>query len=168
MTPSPLLHTHLRYARAVLADDDAAEGLFRDGLAVDLVRWPWAQARLDLAFGTWLRRRRRIAESRAHLRSALVRLDQIGATTWADLARTELRAAGERPSGRPRLAATELSPQELQIAQLAAEGLSNKEIGQRLFLSPRTISSHLYRVFRKLDITSRAQLAGRLHAVPEG
>jgi DNA-binding CsgD family transcriptional regulator len=167
-TPSPLLHTHLRYARAVLADDDAAEGLFRDGLAVDLVRWPWAQARLDLAFGTWLRRRRRIAESRGHLRSALVILDQIGATTWADLARTELRAAGERPSGRPRLAATELSPQELQIAQLAAEGLSNKEIGQRLFLSPRTISSHLYRVFRKLEITSRAHLAERLHAVRGG
>ena len=167
-TPSPLLHTHLRYARAVLADNDAAEGLFRNALAVDLVRWPWARARLELSFGTWLRRRRRVAESRNHLRSAQVMLDQIGATTWADLARAELRAAGERPSGRARLAATELSPQELQIAQLAVEGLSNKEIGQRLFLSPRTISSHLYRVFRKLDITSRAHLAGRLHAVREG
>jgi DNA-binding NarL/FixJ family response regulator len=86
----------------------------------------------------------------------------IGATTWAEQARAELRAAGERlPSSGP-APRDLLSPQELQIARLTAEGLSNREIGERLFLSPRTVSSHLYRIFPKLGITSRAQLASRL------
>ena len=76
----------------------------------------------------------------------------------------ELRAAGERIGDRGTSAQSLLSPQELQIAQLAAEGLSNREIGARLFLSPRTISTHLYRIFPKLDVTSRTQLAPRLQS----
>ena len=87
----------------------------------------------------------------------------IGAATWAGLARSELRAAGDRGPQTDVTAVHELlSAQEMQIAHLVAEGLSNKEIRERLYLSPRTISSHLYRIFPKLDITSRGQIAGRL------
>jgi DNA-binding NarL/FixJ family response regulator len=89
----------------------------------------------------------------------------IGAGPWAEQARTELRAAGGRTTRGRRAALDVLSPQEREIARLAAEGLSNRDIGQRLYLSHRTIGSHLYRIFPKLDITSRAQLAGRLQAV---
>jgi DNA-binding CsgD family transcriptional regulator/tetratricopeptide (TPR) repeat protein len=159
---SPLLHNQLLHARAVLADDDHAEQLYTSALSADLIRWPWVKARLELAFGSWLRRRRRVAESRHALRSALTTFDVIGASTWAAQARTELRAAGERIAYDPKAVHNLLSPQELQIARLVAEGLSNKEIGERLYLSPRTISSHLYRIFPKLDISSRAQMAARL------
>lgn len=113
-----------------------------------------------------MRRQRRIAESRTHLRSALARLEVIGAAAWAEQARGELRAAGERTAEHAPGASELLSPQELQIARLAAEGLSNREIGQQLYLSPRTVGSHLYRVFPKLGVTSRAQLAARLAAAP--
>jgi len=97
--------------------------------------------------------------------AALTTFDLIGARTWGDQARTELRAAGERTASREQSAGIVLSPQELQIARLAADGLSNREIGERLYLSPRTVASHLYRIFPKLDITARAQLAARLNAV---
>ncbi|MCH5676884.1 helix-turn-helix transcriptional regulator [Streptomyces gilvus] len=163
--PSDTLYVQLSYARAVLADDDRAETLFATALGQDLTRWPWHRARLELAYGMWLRRRRRVAESRIPLRSALTTLDLIGARAWADQARAELRAAGDRITVQGPSAAAALSPQELQIARLAAEGLSNKEIGEQLFLSPRTVGSHLYRIFPKLDITSRNQLAARLYAL---
>jgi DNA-binding CsgD family transcriptional regulator len=162
ITPSPTLHVQLSYARAVLADDGEAESLYLAALSQDLVRRPWARARIELAYGSWLRRQRRVAESRSVLRSADATLSAIGATTWAEQARTELRAAGERtllvraPEHEP------LSPQERQIARLAAAGFSNREIGERLFLSHRTVGSHLYRIFPKLGITSRAHLAARL------
>jgi DNA-binding CsgD family transcriptional regulator len=162
ITPSPLLHLQLSFARAALAPDDEAEDLYRLALEPDLSRWPWPKARLELAYGSWLRRQRRVAESRVPLRSAQTTLRAIGATAWAEQARAELRAAGERATGDRPPALDMLSAQELQIAQLAAEGLSNREIGQRLFLSPRTVGSHLYRIFPKLDITSRGQLAARL------
>ena len=163
-TPSATLRVQLSYARAVLADDEDAERLYLAALAEDLVRWPWTKARLELAYGSWLRRQRRVAESRAPLRAARTTFDLIGAAGWAEHARAELRATGERLAtgegdARDRSAAETLSAQELQIARLAAQGLSNKEIGQRLFLSPRTIGSHLYRIFPKLNISSRTQLA---------
>ncbi|WP_419818216.1 ATP-binding protein [Glaciibacter flavus] len=165
-SPAPTPQVHLAYARAVLAPDDEAEHLFDRALSNDLVRWPWPRARLQLAYGTWLRRRRRIAESRIPLRAALAALEVIGASTWAEQARGELRATGERPADHDEPSALELlSAQELQIASLAASGLSNREIGERLFLSPRTVGSHLYRLFPKLGITSRAQLAGRLSRI---
>ena len=88
--------------------------------------------------------------------------DAMGATKWGDQARSELRASGESSRGRDRAARDDLTAQELQIAQLAATGLSNREIGQRLYLSHRTISTHLYRVFPKLGITSRAELSAVL------
>jgi DNA-binding CsgD family transcriptional regulator len=164
ITSSPLLHVHLLYARAVLADDEDAERLYLDGLDADLTRWPWVRARIQLAYGSWLRRQRRVTESREPLRAAQATCELIGARTWAEQARSELRAAGERAAARDHAAQDALSAQELQIARLAAEGLSNREIGQRLFLSHRTVGSHLYRIFPKLDITSRGQLAARLNA----
>jgi DNA-binding CsgD family transcriptional regulator len=162
--PSPILEIHLLYARAVLADDDRAERIFQHGLAQDLTRWPWPRARLELAYGNWLRRGRRLAESRGPLRSALATFDLIGATEWARQARVALRAAGERASViDEQAAASTLTSQEMQIARLAADGRSNREIGQQLYLSPRTVGSHLYRIFPKLGITSRAQLASRIN-----
>jgi DNA-binding CsgD family transcriptional regulator len=161
-TPAPTLHLQLSYARAVLAGDDEAEKLFVAALGADLTRWPWLRARLELAYGRWLRRQRRVAESRQPLRSALTTFELIGAGSWAEQSRAELRAAGERVAVQEPAAQSVLSAQELQIARLAAEGLSNREIGERLYLSPRTVGSHLYRIFPKLDVTSRAQLASRL------
>lgn len=172
VTAAATLRRQLSYAQAVLAGEDEAEGLYREALASDLVRWPWLRARLELAYGSWLRRRRRVAQSRTYLRSAQATLDLIGAGSWAEQARAELRAAGEHAVVTPPAALSALSAQELQIVKLAAQGLSNKEIGQRLYLSPRTIGSHLYRIFPKLDITSRTELAARIEdlrkpAVPQ-
>jgi DNA-binding CsgD family transcriptional regulator len=161
-TSSLTLHRHMSYARAVLACDDEAEELYRRALREDLVRWPWLRSRIELAYGSWLRRQRRVAESRTYLRSAQTTLVLIGATSWAEQARAELRAAGERSDTAAPKGLAILSPQELQIAKLAAQGLSNREIGQRLYLSPRTVGSHLYRIFPKLDITSRTELVARL------
>ena len=168
VTSAPDLHVNLLYARAVLADDDLAENLYREALKEDLVRWPWVRARIELAYGQWLRRHRRSADSRAPLRSALATLELVGANSWADQARTELRAAGARVDLPEPDAHQLLSAQEMQIARLAAQGLSNREIGYELYLSPRTVGSHLYRIFPKLNLTSRSQLAARLFGpVPE-
>jgi DNA-binding CsgD family transcriptional regulator len=162
-TPSPWLHATLRYARAVLADDEDAEAPFRDAADdADMARWPFLRARLQLAFGEWLRRQRRTGDSRAPLRAARDAFDALGATPWGERARQELRAAGETSRRRARGTLDVLTAQELQIVQMAADGLSNREIGQRLYLSHRTVESHLYRAFRKLGITSRAQLLGVL------
>ena len=170
--PSPLLHVHLAYARAVLADDVDAEGLYLAALGEDLARWPLVRARLELAYGSWLRRRRRPAEARLPLRSARETLAWIGATTWAEQARSELRATGDRSAAqadRDGGAAWQdrLTAQELHIARLAAEGLSNREIGERLFMSHRTVGAHLRHVFGKLEITSRVQLARVLAPGPD-
>ena len=104
----------------------------------------------------------RVAESRGVLRAARDTFDALGCAPWGDQARRELRASGESSRRRAPEARDQLTAQELQIAQLAAQGLSNREIGQRLFLSHRTISTHLYRVFPKLGITSRAELGAAL------
>jgi DNA-binding CsgD family transcriptional regulator len=160
---SPLLLTQLQYARAVLADDTTAEELFLDCLASDLASWPWPRARVQLAYGRWLRRQRRVRQSRGPLEAAHSALQALGAATWAREALDELEAAGRHNDDqRPEVAGMSLSPQELKIARLAAGGLSNSEIGGRLGLSPRTVSSHLYRMFAKLDVSARGQLAGRL------
>ncbi len=168
-TPSPTLRLQLAYARAVLADDHEAEQLYLMALGTDLVRWPWLRARVELAYGSWLRRQRRAAQARQPLRSALTTFEVMGAARWAEQARAELRASGERPGPqdagqRAPAAHAVLSAQETQIVRLAAEGLSNREIGERLYLSPRTVGSHLYRIFPKLAVTSRTQLAALLGA----
>jgi DNA-binding NarL/FixJ family response regulator len=105
--------------------------------------------------------------SRAPLREAIELFDVLGATQWSDRARQELRASGETLGPRRPDARHQLTAQELQIAGLAARGLSNREIGERLFLSHRTIGSHLYRIFPKLGITSRTQLRDALPAAAD-
>jgi DNA-binding CsgD family transcriptional regulator len=161
-TPSPRVHVALGYARPLLADDADAERLFEASLEADLSLWPFDRARLLFAYGSWLRRRRRVAESRAHLRAALDAFEALGAAGYAERTGQELRASGETSRRRGFETREELTPQELQIAQLAAEGLTNREIGQRLYLSHRTVGSHLYRIFPKLGITARSQLRDAL------
>ena len=160
--PSPMLQINVSYARAVLAQDDTADRHFDAALAADLSAWPLSRSRLLLAHGIWLRRQRRNAEARSPLREARDRFDAVGASPWAQRARDELRATGESSRRAAAYARDRLTPQELQIAAMAARGMTNREIGQHLYLSHRTIGSHLYRVFPKLDITSRSQLAEAL------
>jgi DNA-binding CsgD family transcriptional regulator/tetratricopeptide (TPR) repeat protein len=147
----------LAYVDAVLADRDVEEH-FRRALA-SAPSSVYFQARLYLAFGVWLRRERRQTEARTNLRSAIDGFEAMGAVPWAERARQELRASGETIRRRAPDLRDTLSPQEMQIAQLAAEGLTNREIGEKLFLSHRTIGSHLYRTFPKLGVKSRAELA---------
>ena len=163
--PTVWIELNLRHARALLARDEAeAQQCFDDALAADLGSWPFQRARLQLAYGQWLRRQRRIADSRAPLRTARDTFDQLGCMSWSGRARRELRASGESSRRRDPAARDQLTAQELQIAQLAAEGLSNREIGERLYVSHRTISTHLYRIFPKLGITARGELRGALSA----
>ncbi|MGW9477310.1 ATP-binding protein [Saccharomonospora azurea] len=120
------------------------------------------RARTELGYGEFLRRRRRTTEARAHLRTASTIFEKLGAQAWAERARTELRASGEqlRPhaAGSSELIAR-LTPQEQRVVGLAAHGLSNRAIGERLFLSPRTVGYHLYKAFPKLGVASRRELA---------
>lgn len=159
----PILRAGLACARPLLADDEHAEPLFVAALEHDMDN-PFLQARTLFSFGCWLRRRRRSAESRVHLRQSVHVFDLLGAARWSGRARQELRATGEKIGRRTPDARDRLTAQELQIAELAADGLSNREIGERLFLSHRTIGSHLYRIFPKLEIGSRTQLRDALAA----
>jgi len=160
-TPAALVHIGLRHARALLADESEAESLYQTALNAE-PKWPFDYARLEMSYGGWLRRQRRITESRPHLRAARDTFKALGVQPWADKARAELRASGERAAEPAEVPRQPLSPQELQVAQMAASGLSNREIADRLFLSHRTVGAHLYRVFPKLGIVSRSELAQAL------
>ncbi|WP_284044082.1 LuxR family transcriptional regulator [Actinoplanes sp. M2I2] len=149
----PALRVGRAYVRALLEPADLEGVIDAD--------WPFERARLQHAYGSWLRRRRRVGESRVHLRAATAALSALGVRPWAERARAELRAAGESSPTRED-ARDKLTPQELQIAMLAADGLTNRDIGERLFLSPRTISSHLYHIFPKLGVSSRTELVRTL------
>ncbi|CAM4462207.1 LuxR family transcriptional regulator [Nocardia ninae] len=160
-TPSPIVHIGWRYARA-LVETDATEAHFTAALAADLTAWPAERGRLHLAYGEWLRRQRRVVESRTHLRMAREIFDALGFTAWSERCRLELRSAGESSPNRDPDARNRLTPHELSIAQMAAQGLTNREIGQRLYLSHRTVSTHLHRIFPKLGVSSRTDLVGLL------
>jgi DNA-binding CsgD family transcriptional regulator len=157
-TSGSLLRATAGYARAMVAGDDDAEALYQQALGTDLVNWPCYRGRMLLWYGRWLRRQRRVTESRTPLRAALDSFQALGFPELAQTARQELRASGDQPGQRLPEAWTQLTPQELQIAQLAAAGGTNRIIGERLYLSPRTVQSHLYRIFPKLGITARHQL----------
>ncbi len=147
--------------RALLADDDQAEALYtaalelhdQDGRALEY-------ARTALLYGEWLRRARRKAEARGWLKEALEVFDRLGMRPWAERARGELGATGAQDEGSKPAegAAAGLTPQELQIARLAAQGMSNRDIAAQLFLSHRTVGYHLYKAYPKLGIVSRSEL----------
>jgi DNA-binding CsgD family transcriptional regulator len=151
----------LLHARALLAEDEPeADHLFRAALAGhDQAARPFERARTELAFGAFLRRSGRRVEARTHLAAALDGFDTLGARLWGERARVELRASGQTARRRDSSTSDRLTPQELQVAHYVAQGLSNREAGNLLFLSPRTIAFHLRNVFTKLGISSRTELA---------
>jgi DNA-binding CsgD family transcriptional regulator len=120
---------------------------------------PFERARTELCFGERLRRARRRGEARNNLHAALETFEQLGAQTWADRARAELRATGESVQGRP--VAESLTLQELQVALKVAQGATNREVASDLFISPKTVEVHLSRVYSKLGFRSRTELASR-------
>ena len=149
------------HCRALLcADPDEAERLFTAALAMhERAARPFERARTELAFGEFLRRLRRRARARTYLRAALERFEALGGARWAERARGELRASGVTARRRDPSTLDELTPQEVHIAQLVAEGATNRDVAGQLFLSPRTIDFHLRNVYRKLGIASRVELA---------
>jgi DNA-binding CsgD family transcriptional regulator len=153
----------LARCRALLAADDRAEPEYQLAIAhLQRCRITPQLARTQLLYGEWLRRRRRRRDARDQLRTAFGMFDAMGMDAFADRARSELRATGERVPKRTLGSRGVLTPQEEQIARLASDGASNKEIAAQLFLSTHTVDYHLVKVFRKLDITNRAQLARAL------
>jgi DNA-binding CsgD family transcriptional regulator len=147
-------------SRALIADDrDAKEQILLEALASHQHDGrPFNHARTRLLLGEHLRRERRRAEARPHLRNAVETFQRLGTTPWEKRARAELRATGERARRREPSTVTQLTPQQIQIARLVAEGATNKEVATQLFLSPRTVDYHLRNVFAKLGITSRNDL----------
>ena len=153
----------LARARALLADDSRAESLYleslehlsRAGVATD-----WARS--SLVFGEWLRRQRRRRDARVQLRTAERFFEATGAEAFLGRAAAELRATGEQGRSPGLSDRIQLSPQEQRVAELASDGLSNAEIGAQLFVSPHTVSYHLRKVFTKLGVRSRKQLAHEL------
>ena len=160
-TASPRLEQLIARARGILAGPGGAEAHFGTALADPAGdQWPFERAQLRLDYAEWLRRRRRINHAKPILAEALGTFRRLGAQPWAQRAEAELRACGVAVAGAPgeRDALWELTPQQRQIVRLASDGLTNREIGDRLFLSPRTVSSHLYRSYPKLGVAGRLQL----------
>ncbi|TPG35220.1 AAA family ATPase [Mycolicibacterium hodleri] len=164
---SPRLDALITAGRAMTATDVDAGPLYESALAHPaLADFPFEQNRIRLAHGMWLRRRRRPADARGVLQLAADGFDALGAPPWAARTRTELRAAGAtvKRSGADSIT---LSAQERRIAELAAAGHSNKQIAAQLYLSPRTVGAHLYRIFPKLGVTSRAGLGQAMRELSE-
>jgi DNA-binding CsgD family transcriptional regulator len=158
---SPRLEQLIARARGILAGPEGAEAHFDKALSDPAGdQWPFERAQLRLEYAEWLRRRRRINDAKPVLTQALGTFQRLGARSWAQRAQAELRACGVAVTGAPAKpdALGELTPQQRQIVRLASDGLTEREIGDRLFLSPRTVSSHLYRSYPKLGVASRHQL----------
>jgi DNA-binding CsgD family transcriptional regulator/tetratricopeptide (TPR) repeat protein len=158
---SPRLKQLIALARGILAGPDGAEAHFGKALSDPAGdQWPFERAQLRLDYAEWLRRRRRINDAKPALTQALGTFRRLSARSWAQRAEAELRACGVVVAGMPaeRDALGELTPQQRQIVRLASDGLTNRQIGDRLFLSPRTVSSHLYRSYPKLGVAGRNQL----------
>lgn len=156
-------HAAAARGRLLLASDDEIDRLGAEALAWhDRVAMPFERSRTELVLGERLRRARRRADARAPLERALRALAQLGAEPWAARARTELVATGGRAGVREAPPIEELTPHELQVALLVAEGGTNREVGAALFLSAKTIEHHLSAIYRKLGLRSRTQLAALL------
>jgi DNA-binding CsgD family transcriptional regulator len=149
--------------RALLSHNEAAEMLYRE--AVDLLTPTTLrldQARTRLLYGEWLRRERRPREAREQLRAAHRLFTELGMDGFGERARLELRASGEHVRKRAAETLTHLTPREAQISELVAQGATNREIAGHLFISPATVEYHLRKVFAKLGVKSRTQLAHRI------
>ena len=150
-------------SRALVTEGEVAEAHYREAInRLGRTRRRPDLARAHLVYGEWLRRQRRRGDARDQLRIAFEMFDAMGMEAFAARARAELRATGERARPRSQGAPEVLTPQEEQIARLVAEHLSNREIASRLFISASTVEYHLRKIFRKLDVTSRTQLARKL------
>src|SRR5580704_12402754 len=147
-------------ARALVSDGESADCLYREAIErLGRTRIRVQLARAHLLYGEWLRRERRRLDAREQLRNAHKLFTEFGMHAFAKRARVELAATGEQARKRTAETIDQLTPQELQIAQMARDGLSNPEIGARLFISRRTVKYHLQKVFTKLKIRSRSELA---------
>jgi DNA-binding CsgD family transcriptional regulator len=150
-----------------VSEGESAEVLYRESLSrLACADGPFDLARAQLVYGEWLRRERRRGDAREQLRTAHQMFDKIGAEAFAERARRELLATGERARKRSVETLDELTAQEIQIARMARDGLSNPEIGARLFISGRTVKYHLQKVFTKLGISSRHELSRVLPREP--
>jgi RNA polymerase sigma factor (sigma-70 family) len=146
----------------LLTDGDAAESPYREAIErLGRTRLRPDLARAHLLYGEWLRRQHRRLDARTELRIAHERFTGFGMEAFAERARVELEATGERARKRTVDTLDQLTPQETQITRLAAEGHTNREIAAQLFISPSTVEYHLRKAFRKLDVKSRTQLARR-------
>jgi DNA-binding CsgD family transcriptional regulator len=149
--------------RALLSEGEVAESLYGESVAqLSGPRVRVELARTHLLYGEWLRRERRRVDARKHLRIALEAFTSMGTEAFARRAERELLATGERARKRTVDTRDQLTPQEEQVAGLAASGNTNREIAAQLFISPSTVEYHLRKVFRKLDVKSRTQLARRV------
>ncbi|WP_399895873.1 ATP-binding protein [Streptomyces sp. BBFR51] len=163
---SPRLELLVRASEALTTPGDDAVASFERALSLPgPERWPFDVARVRLFHGERLRRMRATTEAREQLARALESFEQLGAAPWAARAKAELRASGQAGPAAAKSGPVSLTAQELQIATLAATGLTNKQIAERMFLSHRTVSTHLYQIFPKLGITSRAALRDALAAL---
>jgi DNA-binding CsgD family transcriptional regulator len=166
---SPRLALLATASEAIAAPDELAPGLFERALAVPGAdRFPFDLGRVRLCYGERLRRARATTDARAQLTAALEIFERLRARPWVARAAGELRAAGQADPRADHRSRVPLTPQELEIAELAAAGLTNKQIGQRLFLSHRTVGAHLYQIFPKLSVTSRAALRDALDSLASG
>ena len=152
---------------AMAAPDDTALELFQAALALPgIERWQFDLARVRLAYGERLRRHRAMVEARVQLNAALETFERLRARPWVDRASAELRATGQTKPRAGDNVLDRLTPQELEIVTLAASGLTNKQIAERLFLSHRTVGGHLHRAFPKLGVATRAALRDALASLP--
>ena len=164
-SPAPSSRAWLARCHGLIAGPPAAVEHLRDAVALyDLSEERFDQARTRLLLGEALRRHRRRNDARDVLRTALPTFEAMAAPAWAERTRRELRALGDLPQTPPPAGASQLTPQELQIATLVSAGASNRDIAAQLFLSVRTVEYHLYKIFPKLGVTSRTELAGRMLA----
>jgi DNA-binding CsgD family transcriptional regulator len=150
-------------SRAVLESGAAADALYREAIdRLEPTRLRVDLARAHLLYGEWLRRERRRVDARGELRAAHELFCDFGMDAFAERARVELEATGEHARRRTPDTLDQLTPQEAQVARLAATGHTNREIAAQLFISPSTVEYHLRKAFRKLDVKSRTQLAHRV------